>query len=177
MIFFSIPLVVESKQDLVSYPQPQKTPIPAPSEKAPNQPSKSTEKEPEPKKREEGQEPRLGHQKREAERYLPPRREGLSFRRDREKEPWSGETRQDGESKSKWLAGAWERRRLVLWLGTAESHTLAQLFSAGLSALVEGILLPLFLFLLLQIASCCSKATRLNFRFLSIGEQKYEAGV
>ncbi|KAF6100873.1 RNA binding motif protein 6 [Phyllostomus discolor] len=92
--------VAESKQDLVSYPQPQKTPIPAPSEKPPSQAPKSTDKEPEPKKREEGQEPRLGHPKREAERYLPPRREGLSFRRDRDKEPWSGETRQDGESKT-----------------------------------------------------------------------------
>lgn len=92
--------VTEAKQELITYPQPQKTSIPASSEKQPNQPPRSIDKEPEPKKREEGQEPRLGHQKREAERYLPPRREGLAFRRDREKEPWSGETRQDGESKT-----------------------------------------------------------------------------
>ncbi|KAJ8791890.1 hypothetical protein J1605_004115 [Eschrichtius robustus] len=92
--------VTEAKQELITYPQPQKTSIPAPSEKQPSQP-RSADKESEPKKREEGQEPRLGHQKREAERYLPPsRREGLTFRRDREKEPWSGETRQDGESKT-----------------------------------------------------------------------------
>ena len=100
----SVPLVTEAKQELVTYPQPQKTSIPAASEKQPNQSPRSGDKESEPKKREEGQEPRLGHQKREAERYLPPsRREGLTFRRDREKEPWSGETRQDGESKSKWF--------------------------------------------------------------------------
>ncbi|XP_049496466.1 RNA-binding protein 6 isoform X5 [Panthera uncia] len=93
--------VTEAKQELVTYPQPQKTSIPAASEKQPNQSPRSGDKESEPKKREEGQEPRLGHQKREAERYLPPsRREGLTFRRDREKEPWSGETRQDGESKT-----------------------------------------------------------------------------
>ncbi|KAB0402455.1 hypothetical protein E2I00_006478, partial [Balaenoptera physalus] len=92
--------VTEAKQELITYPQPQKTSIPAPSEKQPSQP-RSADKESEPKKREEGQEPRLGHQKREAERYLPPsRREGLTFRRDREKEPWSGETRPDGESKT-----------------------------------------------------------------------------
>ncbi|TKC35750.1 hypothetical protein EI555_015299 [Monodon monoceros] len=90
----------EAKQELITYPQPQKTSIPVPSEKQPSQP-RSADKESEPKKREEGQEPHLGHQKREAERYLPPsRREGLTFRRDREKEPWSGETRQDGESKT-----------------------------------------------------------------------------
>lgn len=97
----SVSIVTEAKQELITYPQPQKTSIPAPSEKQPNQSPRSVDKEPEPKKREEGQEPRLGHQKREGERYLPPRREGLTFRRDREKEPWSGETRQDGESKSK----------------------------------------------------------------------------
>uniref|UniRef100_A0A9L0S8N4 RNA binding motif protein 6 n=1 Tax=Equus caballus TaxID=9796 RepID=A0A9L0S8N4_HORSE len=93
--------VTEAKQELITYPQPQKTSIPTPSEKQPSQPLRSADKEPEHKKREEGQEQRLGHQKREAERYLPPsRREGLTFRRDREKEPWSGETRQDGESKT-----------------------------------------------------------------------------
>ncbi|KAM8758125.1 RNA-binding protein 6 [Rhynchonycteris naso] len=93
--------VTEAKQELITYPQPQKTSIPAPSEKQPNQPPRSTDKEPDLKKWEEGQEPCLVHQKREAERYLPPsRREGPSFRRDREKEPWSGETRQDGESKT-----------------------------------------------------------------------------
>uniref|UniRef100_A0A4X1SN89 RNA binding motif protein 6 n=1 Tax=Sus scrofa TaxID=9823 RepID=A0A4X1SN89_PIG len=92
--------VTEAKQELITYPQPQKTSIPAPSEKQPSQPPRSADKEPEPRKREEGQEPRLGHQKREAERYLPSRREGINFRRDREKEPWSGETRQDGESKT-----------------------------------------------------------------------------
>ncbi|XP_016058380.1 PREDICTED: RNA-binding protein 6 isoform X3 [Miniopterus natalensis] len=87
--------VTEVKQDLITYPQPQKTSIPALSEKPPSQPPRSADKEPEPKKREEG------HQKREGERYLPAsRREGLSFRRDREKEPWSGDTRQDGESKT-----------------------------------------------------------------------------
>lgn len=87
--------VTEVKQDLITYPQPQKTSIPALSEKPPSQPPRSSDKEPEPKKREEG------HQKREGERYLPAsRREGLSFRRDREKEPWSGDTRQDGESKT-----------------------------------------------------------------------------
>ncbi|XP_036189415.1 RNA-binding protein 6 isoform X4 [Myotis myotis] len=92
--------VTDVKQDLVTYPQLQKTPIPPPSEKQPSQPPRSTDKEPEPKKREEGQEPRLGHQKKDADRYLPSsRREGLSFRRDREKDSWSGETRQDGESK------------------------------------------------------------------------------
>ena len=107
--FCSVPLVTEAKQELITYPQPQKTSIPAPSEKQPSQP-RSADKESEPKKREEGQEPRLGHQKREAERYLPPsRREGLTFRRDREKEPWSGETRPDGESKSKWFVGACTR--------------------------------------------------------------------
>lgn len=100
-ISISVPLVTEAKQELITYPQPQKTSIPAPSEKQPSQPPRSADKEPEPRKREEGQEPRLGHQKREAERYLPSRREGINFRRDREKEPWSGETRQDGESKSK----------------------------------------------------------------------------
>ncbi|XP_023603006.1 RNA-binding protein 6 isoform X3 [Myotis lucifugus] len=93
--------VTDVKQDLVTYPQLQKTPIPPPSEKQPSQPPRSTDKEPEPKKREEGQEPRLGHQKKDADRYLPSsRREGLSFRRDREKDSWSGETRQDGESKT-----------------------------------------------------------------------------
>ncbi|EQB77049.1 RNA-binding protein 6 [Camelus ferus] len=93
--------VTEAKQELITYPQPQKTSIPAPSEKQPSQLTRSADKEPEPKKREEGQEPRLGHQKRDAERYLPSsRREGITFRRDREKEPWSGETRQDGESKT-----------------------------------------------------------------------------
>uniref|UniRef100_A0A2K6SNA2 RRM domain-containing protein n=1 Tax=Saimiri boliviensis boliviensis TaxID=39432 RepID=A0A2K6SNA2_SAIBB len=92
--------VTEAKQELITYPQPQKTSIPAPLEKQPNQPLKPADKEPEPRKREEGQESRLGHQKREAERYLPPRREGATFRRDREKESWSGETRQDGESKT-----------------------------------------------------------------------------
>uniref|UniRef100_A0A2K5KFL2 RRM domain-containing protein n=1 Tax=Colobus angolensis palliatus TaxID=336983 RepID=A0A2K5KFL2_COLAP len=93
--------VTEAKQELITYPQPQKTSIPAPLEKQPNQPLRATDKEPEPRKREEGQESRLGHQKREAERYLPPsRREGPTFRRDREKESWSGETRQDGESKT-----------------------------------------------------------------------------
>lgn len=99
----SVHLMTEAKQELVTYPQPQKTSIPALSEKQTSQPSRSADKESEPKKREEGQEPRLGHQKRESERYLPPRREGLTFRRDREKEPWSGDTRQDGESKSKWF--------------------------------------------------------------------------
>lgn len=99
--------MTEAKQELITYPQPQKTSIPTPSEKQPSQPLRSADKEPEHKKREEGQEQRLGHQKREAERYLPPsRREGLTFRRDREKEPWSGETRQDGESKSKWFIRA-----------------------------------------------------------------------
>ncbi|XP_078207025.1 RNA-binding protein 6 isoform X10 [Callithrix jacchus] len=92
--------VTEAKQELITYPQPQKTSIPAPLEKQPNQPLKPADKDPEPRKREEGQESRLGHQKREAERYLPPRREGPTFRRDREKESWSGETRQDGESKT-----------------------------------------------------------------------------
>ncbi|XP_037592638.1 RNA-binding protein 6 [Cebus imitator] len=92
--------VTEAKQELITYPQPQKTSIPAPLEKQANQPLKPADKEPEPRKREEGQESRLGHQKREAERYLPPRREGPTFRRDREKESWSGETRQDGESKT-----------------------------------------------------------------------------
>ncbi|XP_008569761.1 PREDICTED: RNA-binding protein 6, partial [Galeopterus variegatus] len=93
--------VTEAKQELITYPQPQKISILAPSEKQPNQPPRPGDKEPEPRKREEGQEPRLGHQKRESERYLPSsRREGLTFRRDREKEPWSGETRQDGESKT-----------------------------------------------------------------------------
>ncbi|KAH0508603.1 RNA-binding protein 6 [Microtus ochrogaster] len=90
----------EVKQELVSYPQPQKTSIPVPSEKQPNQP-RPTDKEHEFRKREEGQEPRLGHQKRDTERYFPhSRRDGLAFRRDREKESWSGETRQDGESKT-----------------------------------------------------------------------------
>jgi hypothetical protein len=84
----------------VSYPQPQKTSIPVPSEKQPNQP-RPADKEHELRKREEGQESRLGHQKRDTERYFPhSRREGLTFRRDREKEPWSGDSRQDGESKS-----------------------------------------------------------------------------
>ncbi|KAI2529706.1 RBM6 isoform 13, partial [Pan troglodytes] len=93
--------VTEAKQELITYPQPQKTSIPAPLEKQPNQPLRPADKEPEPRKREEGQESRLGHQKREAERYLPPsRREGPTFRRDRERESWSGETRQDGESKT-----------------------------------------------------------------------------
>ncbi|ELK25037.1 PREDICTED: RNA-binding protein 6 isoform X1 [Myotis davidii] len=93
--------VTDVKQDLVTYPQLQKTPIPPPSEKQPSRPPRSTDKEPEPKKREEGQEPRLGPQKKDADRYLPSsRREGLSFRRDREKDSWSGETRQDGESKT-----------------------------------------------------------------------------
>ncbi|XP_062969827.1 RNA-binding protein 6 isoform X3 [Cynocephalus volans] len=93
--------VTEAKQELITYPQPQKISILAPSEKQPNQPPRPGDKEPEPRKREEGQESRLGHQKRESERYLPSsRREGLTFRRDREKEPWSGETRQDGESKT-----------------------------------------------------------------------------
>ncbi|OBS71312.1 hypothetical protein A6R68_00145, partial [Neotoma lepida] len=88
------------KQELVSYPQPQKTSIPVPSEKQPNQP-RPVDKEHEFRKREEGQESRLGHQKRDTERYFPhSRREGLTFRRDREKESWSGETRQDGESKT-----------------------------------------------------------------------------
>nr|XP_042137553.1 RNA-binding protein 6 isoform X1 [Peromyscus maniculatus bairdii]XP_042137554.1 RNA-binding protein 6 isoform X1 [Peromyscus maniculatus bairdii]XP_042137555.1 RNA-binding protein 6 isoform X1 [Peromyscus maniculatus bairdii] len=90
----------EVKQELVSYPQPQKTSIPVPSEKQPNQP-RPADKEHEFRKREEGQESRLGHQKRDTERYFPhSRREGLTFRRDREKESWSGETRQDGESKT-----------------------------------------------------------------------------
>ena len=102
----SVRLMTEAKQELVTYPQPQKTSIPALSEKQASQPSRSADKESEPKKREEGQEPRLGHQKRESERYLPPRREGFTVRRDREKEPWSGETRQDGESKSKWFVRA-----------------------------------------------------------------------
>ncbi|XP_032145788.1 RNA-binding protein 6 isoform X5 [Sapajus apella] len=100
ILFVSVPLVTEAKQELITYPQPQKTSIPAPLEKQANQPLKPADKEPEPRKREEGQESRLGHQKREAERYLPPRREGPTFRRDREKESWSGETRQDGESKT-----------------------------------------------------------------------------
>ncbi|XP_054101644.2 RNA-binding protein 6 isoform X5 [Callithrix jacchus] len=100
ILFVSVPLVTEAKQELITYPQPQKTSIPAPLEKQPNQPLKPADKDPEPRKREEGQESRLGHQKREAERYLPPRREGPTFRRDREKESWSGETRQDGESKT-----------------------------------------------------------------------------
>ncbi|XP_049995500.1 RNA-binding protein 6 [Alexandromys fortis] len=90
----------EVKQELVSYPQPQKTSIPVPSEKQPNHP-RPTDKEHEFRKREEGQESRLGHQKRDTERYFPhSRRDGLTFRRDREKESWSGETRQDGESKT-----------------------------------------------------------------------------
>ncbi|XP_054990603.1 RNA-binding protein 6 isoform X1 [Sorex araneus] len=90
----------EAKQELITYPQPQKTSIPITSEKQSSQPPRTTDKESESKKREEGQESRLGHQKREAERYLPPRREGSTFRRDREKESWAGETRQDGESKT-----------------------------------------------------------------------------
>ncbi|XP_010613819.1 RNA-binding protein 6 isoform X1 [Fukomys damarensis] len=91
----------EAKQELITYPQPQKTSIPASLEKQPGQSSRPADKESESRKQEEGQEPRLGHQKREAERYLPhSRREGLAFRRDREKESWSGETRQDGESKT-----------------------------------------------------------------------------
>ncbi|XP_040595376.1 RNA-binding protein 6 isoform X2 [Mesocricetus auratus] len=90
----------EVKQELVSYPQPQKTSIPVSSEKQANQP-RPADKEHEFRKREEGQEPRSGHQKRDTERYFPhSRREGLAFRRDREKESWSGETRQDGESKT-----------------------------------------------------------------------------
>ncbi|XP_060060696.1 RNA-binding protein 6 isoform X2 [Erinaceus europaeus] len=92
--------VTETKQELITYPQPQKTSVPAPSDKQHSQPPRSADKGPEPKKREEGKESRLGHQKREAERYLPPRREGSAFRRDREKEPWSGETHQGGESKT-----------------------------------------------------------------------------
>lgn len=93
--------VTDVKQDLVTYPQLQKTPLPPPSEKQPGQPPRPADKDPEPKKREEGPEPRSGHQKKEADRYPPSsRREGLSFRRDREKDPWSGETRQDGESKT-----------------------------------------------------------------------------
>ncbi|ERE75614.1 RNA-binding protein 6-like isoform 1 [Cricetulus griseus] len=92
--------IKEVKQELVSYPQPQKTSIPVPSEKQPNQP-RPADKEHEFRKREEGQESRSGHQKRDSERYFPhSRREGLTFRRDREKESWSGETRQDGESKT-----------------------------------------------------------------------------
>ncbi|KAM6169672.1 RNA-binding protein 6 [Rhynchocyon petersi] len=88
----------EAKQELISYPQPQKTSMPALSEKLYNQPVRSSDREPESKKREEGHE---RHQKREGERYLSSsRREGSSFRRDREKESWSGETRQDGESKT-----------------------------------------------------------------------------
>lgn len=126
----SVPLVTDVKQDLVTYPQLQKTPIPPPSEKQPGQPPRSTDKEPEPKKREEGQEPRLGHQKKDADRYLPSsRREGLSFRRDREKDSWSGETRQDGESKSKGCVGAGDivvAGGRPVWLGTTTSHTLAQ---------------------------------------------------
>ncbi|XP_054101645.1 RNA-binding protein 6 isoform X7 [Callithrix jacchus] len=98
--FLVLQTMTEAKQELITYPQPQKTSIPAPLEKQPNQPLKPADKDPEPRKREEGQESRLGHQKREAERYLPPRREGPTFRRDREKESWSGETRQDGESKT-----------------------------------------------------------------------------
>ncbi|XP_069906895.1 RNA-binding protein 6 isoform X7 [Oryctolagus cuniculus] len=91
----------ESKQVLITYPQPQKTSIPASSEKQPNQLARPADKESESRKREEGQETRLGHQKREAERCLPhSRREGPTFRRDREKEPWSGDVRQDGESKT-----------------------------------------------------------------------------
>nr|XP_013015240.1 RNA-binding protein 6 isoform X1 [Cavia porcellus] len=91
----------EAKQELITYPQPQKTSIPASLEKQPNQSPRPADKESESRKQEEGQESRLGHQKREAERYLPhSRREGLAFRRDREKESWSGETRQDGESKT-----------------------------------------------------------------------------
>nr|XP_044992650.1 RNA-binding protein 6 isoform X2 [Jaculus jaculus]XP_044992651.1 RNA-binding protein 6 isoform X2 [Jaculus jaculus]XP_044992652.1 RNA-binding protein 6 isoform X2 [Jaculus jaculus] len=91
----------EVKQELVTYPQPQKTSVPPSSEKQPNQPPRPADKEHEPRKREEGPESHLGHQKRETERYFPhSRREGLTFRRDREKEPWSGETRQDGESKT-----------------------------------------------------------------------------
>lgn len=79
-------------------------------EKQPNQSPRPADKESESRKQEEGQESRLGHQKREAERYLPhSRREGLAFRRDREKESWSGETRQDGESKSKWFVRAWAK--------------------------------------------------------------------
>ncbi|XP_055485587.1 RNA-binding protein 6 isoform X2 [Psammomys obesus] len=90
----------EVKQELVSYPQPQTTSIPVPSEKQASQP-RAAEKEHDLRKREEGQETRLGHQKRDTERYFPhSRREGLTFRRDREKESWSGETRQDGESKT-----------------------------------------------------------------------------
>lgn len=91
----------EAKQVLITYPQPQKTSIPASSEKQPNQLTRPADKESESRKREEGQESRLGHQKREAERCLPhSRREGPTFRRDREKEPWSGDVRQDGESKT-----------------------------------------------------------------------------
>jgi hypothetical protein len=102
-----VSLLTEVKQELITYPQPQKTSIPAPSEKQPIQPPRPSDREPESRKREEGQEPRLGYQKREVERYLShSRREGLNFRRDREKEPWSGETRQDGESKSKWFVRA-----------------------------------------------------------------------
>ncbi|XP_023375288.1 RNA-binding protein 6 [Otolemur garnettii] len=95
-----VPLATETKQELITYPQPQKTSIPASLEKQSSQPLRPADKEPEPRKREEGQESRLGHQKRETERYQPPRREGLTFRRDREKELWSGETRQDAESKT-----------------------------------------------------------------------------
>ncbi|XP_012781349.2 RNA-binding protein 6 isoform X3 [Ochotona princeps] len=91
----------EAKQVLITYPQPQKISIPTPSEKQSNQPSRTADKEPESRKREEGQESRLGHQKRDSERYPPhSRRDGPSFRRDREKEPWPGDGRQDGESKT-----------------------------------------------------------------------------
>ncbi|KAM4821463.1 RNA-binding protein 6 isoform 2-T3 [Thomomys bottae] len=86
------------KQELVTYPQPQKTSIPVPSEKQPPRPA---DREFESRKREDSQDPRLGYQKREAERYLThSRREGLTFRRDRDKEQWSGDSRQDGESKT-----------------------------------------------------------------------------
>ncbi|XP_040850436.1 RNA-binding protein 6 isoform X1 [Ochotona curzoniae] len=91
----------EAKQVLITYPQPQKISIPTPSEKQSNQASRTADKEPESRKREEGQESRLGHQKRDSERYPPhSRRDGPTFRRDREKEPWPGDGRQDGESKT-----------------------------------------------------------------------------
>lgn len=125
--------MTEAKQVLITYPQPQKISIPTPSEKQSNQASRTADKEPESRKREEGQESRLGHQKRDSERYPPhSRRDGPTFRRDREKEPWPGDGRQDGESKSKLLISAsarlWapllENRQLVLYLRAGDFHSL-----------------------------------------------------
>uniref|UniRef100_A0A8C6I5M2 Uncharacterized protein n=1 Tax=Mus spicilegus TaxID=10103 RepID=A0A8C6I5M2_MUSSI len=57
----------EVKQELVSYPQPQKTSIPVPSEKLPNQ------------KWEEGQESKLRHQKRDNRKILPSLSKGRAY--------------------------------------------------------------------------------------------------